>query len=79
MNSKVQVGICLRPLVKHEVEAGAESVVRIVDRKQVVVSHESSSVRCVSQSVLICSADCPSTHDCSERCLIAACMAYSLE
>lgn len=48
MNNKVQVSICLRPLVKHEVEAGAESIVRIVDRKQVVVSSDASSVRYVS-------------------------------
>jgi hypothetical protein len=41
MNSKVQVGICLRPLARSEVDAGAESVIKIVGSKRVVVTNDS--------------------------------------
>jgi hypothetical protein len=40
MNSKVQVGICLRPLAKSEVDAGAESVIKIVGGKRVVATND---------------------------------------
>jgi hypothetical protein len=40
MNSKVQVGICLRPLAKSEVDAGAESVIKIVGSKRVVATND---------------------------------------
>ena len=41
MNSKVQVGICLRPLARSEVDAGAESVIKIVGSKRVVATNDS--------------------------------------
>ena len=43
MNSKVQVGICLRPLARSEVDAGAESVIKIVGSKRVVATNDSRS------------------------------------
>ena len=40
MNSKVQVGICLRPLAKSEVDAGAENVIKIINGKRVVATND---------------------------------------
>ena len=56
MNNKVQVGICLRPLVKSEVESGAEIVIKVVGGNKVVVSVDSPSTR--YDSVLLNTVSC---------------------